>query len=124
MTVKPYALKMLKRVFDYEFKDAVVQASITQESNTNTTYNPSTGTVTNSGTPVVNRGLLRRYKSKYIDHNKVQQSDRKLTLIQSEWLTYIPEEGDKVTIGSQEWNVVSITEDSVNVSWSLQLRGV
>ena len=124
MTTKPYALKMLKRVFDYEFKDAVVEASIVQESNTNSSYDPATGQVTNSGTPVVNRGLLRRYKTKYIDHNRVQQADRKLTLIQSEWSTYVPEEGDKVTIGSQEWNVVSVTEDALDISWSLQLRGV
>ena len=124
MTTKAYALKMLKRTFSHEFKDTIVEASIVQESNSNTTYDPTTGQITNSSVPVVNRGMLRKYKSKYIDHNRVQQSDSKLTLIQSEWTPYVPEEGDRVTVDSKEYNVVSVTGDALSLSWSLQLRGV
>ena len=115
---------MLKRTFSHEFKNSVVMVSIAQESNVYTSYDPATGVTTNLSTPIVNRGMLRSYKSKYIDHNKVQQTDRKLTLIQSEWLSYTPQEGDTVTIGANIWNVISVAEDAFSVSWTLQLRGV
>ena len=124
MTTKVYAEKMIKRAFSYEFKSSVVQATITQESNTYTSYDPTTGVTTNLSVPIVKRAMLRKYKSKYIDHNRVQQSDRKLTLIQSEWDPYVPQEGDKVNIGTSDYNVVSVTEDGLSVSWTLQLRGV
>ncbi len=122
---KKHTQVLLKRSFSHEFKDAVKSLAITLESNSNTSYDPSTGIVTNTSDPFIGRGILRKYKSKYIDGIVVQSKDLKLTLIQSEWLNFKPEEGSTVIISDgSEYSVISFYEDSFNTHWSLQLRGV
>lgn len=119
MSLKKQLLKTIRRSFNKEHKAAVRDISIVPNNNSNTTYDPTTGTVTNTATPINGRGMFRKYKSKYVDGIRVQMTDQKLTLIQDEWSSYEPNEGDLI---DDTYRVINVDQDAYGAIWTLQIR--
>lgn len=119
MDSKKQLLKSIRRGFDKELKSSVKDISIVSNSNANTSYDPVTGVVGNSGTPILGRGMFRNYSSKYVDGIRVKMTDQKVTLIQDEWSSYTPNEGDLI---DDTYRVIRVSQDAFGATWTLQVR--
>jgi len=96
--------------------------SVTLKRSTGNSIDPVTGVVT-AGTDasVVTTGVLKPYPSRMVDGVRILSTDRELTVTNEQ----IPTPTDKVTMNSQDWAIVGITEMNpagTVIAYKLQVR--
>jgi len=88
------------------------------------TYNPSTGTTTDTITNVtLPKVVLAKYKKAETDGETIRETDQKV-LIPYNDLTTKPETVDYLTINGVRWEIVSVEGVPGDSLWILQARSV
>lgn len=86
--------------------------AVTYQAITTGTYNPETGTVTNTETEYTGFGALFDFKERQLGTNfaagSTIEGGDKYALVAPETLTVTPKVNDKLVIGSDTWTVLNI----------------
>lgn len=90
-----------------------------------TTADPTTGVVTGATTYNVTMASPQHLARGLVDGELFTESDL-ITYLKADGLSFIPAEGDRVTVGSDEYSVVSVrplrARDKI-VAYEVRLRG-
>jgi hypothetical protein len=87
------------------------------------TYDPATGSNTDTTTTQALSGHMENYRAWEIDNMAVHHTDVRLLFPCADLVSITPKIGDQFSANGVDWNVVSVqNEDGCNVVWTLQLR--
>lgn len=105
----------LAEAFDSDLADAVTEFKGKRVVKGD--YDPIEGTSKDLITIYSGRGVFGSYDNQLIDNESILSTDKKLTVLQNE-VTEAPQVNDLIN----GLLVISVTEDSAHVKWTVQLR--
>ena len=107
-----------------EIGPGVLPATLTKVAagNRNAT-NPTAGRALTEST-FRGRGFIDEYETSKIDGTRIQQGDRRITLIANTFPGQpVPTSGDKIAIENETYTIVSVRRDPAAATYDCQSRG-
>lgn len=87
-------------------------------------YDTTTGELTSPTSDYATKGLIEGYSEYFVAQGFVQAGDRKITIAASS-ITVVPEQGDALLIGSEEFDIINVKSEfawDIPVIYILQVR--
>lgn len=85
------------------------------------TFDPNTNLLVETETSYLSRGVFTNYKREIMQDSSILSTDEKLIILQVE-LAIVPEKNMKIKRDTKEQTIISVKEDPVSATWTLQCR--